>query len=307
MTDLSISIITANKKLVLDCLKSIYETTGELSFEIYVVINNPGISGDIEAAIQSSFPAVKLIINPEEKGFTHNNNMVIKKCAGKYILLLNDDTIILDGALKKMVRYMENYPETGILGCKILNPDGSLQWSCGKSFNHKFEYFKAGLLRTLLAPLVGDQFFNTTQEVSWVTGACLMARAEAVKKIGLMDENIYMYFDDGDWCYRIIWGGWKVVYYHDAEIIHYRSQSSKSILARTTSFYYKSRLYFFWKHYSSFVLHSVKILTLLDVILRYVRTLIFQSDHAQKRELLDTYLKMIRMVLSFNGNKYSLS
>jgi GT2 family glycosyltransferase len=307
VTDLSISIITANKKLVLDCLKSIYETTGELSFDIYVVINNPRVSGDIETAIKGRFPAVKLIINREEKGFTQNNNMVMKKCAGKYILLLNDDTIIRDDTLEKMVRYMEDHPVVGILGCKILNPDGSLQWSCGKSFNHKFEYFKAGLLRTLLAPLVRDQFFNTTQEVSWVTGACLMARAEAVKKVGLMDENIYMYFDDGDWCYRIIRGGWKVVYYYDAEIIHYRSQTSKSILARTTTFYYRSRLYFFWKHYNSFVLHSVKILTLLDIVLRYVRTLIFQSDHTQKRELLDAYQKMIRMVLSFKDNKYGLS
>lgn len=284
--------------MVLDCLKSIYETTKELTFEIFVVINHHPTSDDIEAAIRNNFPDVELIINREEKGFSYNHNMVIKNCKGKYILILNDDTLIMDGALDKMVNYMENHAEAGILGCKILNPDGTLQWSCGKSFNHKFEYFKAGLLRTLLAPLISDQFFKTTQEVSWVTGACLMARAEAVGKAGLMDEKIYMYFEDGDWCYRIIQAGLKVVYYSDAEIIHYRSQTSKSIPARTTTFYYQSRLYFFSKHYSPFVILLVRILTVFDVIFNYMKTLILRPSH-QKKELLGAYLGAIKLALAY--------
>jgi hypothetical protein len=295
--DLSISIITIDNKLILDCLQSIYSTIRGISFEIFVVINAAPDSDRIESSILSHFPDVNIIVNSREMGFTHNHNMVMRNCKGKYILLLNDDTLILENAINNMVDYMNNHPDVGVLGCKILNPDRTPQWSCGKSFHYKFEYFKAGLLRTLLSPLVHDQFFNTTQEVNWVTGACMMARTEMAVQVGLMDESIYMYFDDGDWCFRMIRAGWKIVYFNDAEIIHLRSQTSKKIPAKTARYYFMSRLYFFSKHYSPLVLFLVRMLTVIDAVVQYFKMVIISPVHRNK-EVFYAYLDGIRLALS---------
>jgi hypothetical protein len=300
MIDLTISIATANnKRLILDCLRSIYETTKELGFEIYVVVNNS--SDGSEEAIQESFPEVKLIINQEKLGFTHNHNTVIRKSKGKYVLVLNDDTIILDGALDKMVHFMEGHPEVGILGCKILNSDGSLQWSCGKGSSHKFEYFKSGVLKPLM-PFFRDRHFEYTQEVSWVTGACLLVRSEAIRAIGGFDENIIIYWEDGDWCYRMIRAGWKVVFYPDASIIHYFGQTRKQYLARDMYIIYQSRLYFFSKHYSRSILYFVKMLTVLEILLRYMGASISAQNSrgrgSEGNELRFAYKQAIKLALA---------
>jgi len=303
MKELTISIVTANnKKIILDCLRSIYGTAKGLKLEVYVVINNS--SDDSEAAIKKNFPNVKLIINQKKLGFTHNHNTVIKKAKGKYILVLNDDTVILDGALEKMVEYMEAFPSVGILGCKILNSDGSLQWSCGKSFNHKFEYFKAGVLISIL-PFLQKQNIKNTKGVSWVTGACLLVRSEAVRDVGLFDEKIIIYYEDGDWCYRMIQAGWKVIFYPQAEIIHYHGQTRKKHLARDTFIIYLSRLYFFSKHYSYITQQLVRLFTITEVIVRYMKTLLFSyalaGQRDQRDELLGAYRLVIRLAMTKNS------
>lgn len=295
MITLTISIVTANnKKLALDCLRSIYETTEGISTEIYVVINNS--SDDSEEAIKQTFPEVYLIINDRKLGFTHNHNTVMRRAKGKYVLVLNDDTVILEGALKKMVDFMEASPDIGVLGCKILNPEKSLQWSTGKSFNDKLEYFKAGVLYSLI-PFFPKQHFNITKDVSWVTGACFMARSQAIREVGLFDESIVIYFEDADLCYRMIKAGWRVVFYHQAKIIHYHGQTRKQYLARDTFILYQSRLYFFSKHYSCITYHLVRMLTILEVILRYMKTSLHNSasQRAQRQELLGAYRQVIRL------------
>ncbi len=306
MTDLSISIVTIDRALVLDCLKSIYETVKSVTFEIHVVVNHLPAANDIESAIRADFPMVKLIINREETGFTHNHNKVIRECSGRYILILNDDTVMLGGALDRMVRYMDDHPQVGVLGCTIRNPDGSLQWSCGKSFNNTFEHFRSGVLRTLLSPLVRDQFYKETQEVTWVTGACLLARSEAIGRVGLFDENISMYFEDGDWCYRMILAGWKVVYYTEAEIIHYRSQTSKKHPAKTVIFYYESRLYFFFKHYGSCILQIIRLLTLADIMLLWLRETVSPS-RPSRQEMKCAYRHVIKMLRLYDAGRFKRS
>lgn len=302
---LTISLVTANNKhLIMDCLRSIHEGTKDLNLEIYVVINHS--ADDSQEAIQKSFPEVKLIVNQEKMGFTHNHNMVISRSRGKYILVLNDDTLILDGALNKMVDFMEGHPEIGILGCRILNSDGSLQWSCGKSFSHKFEFFKAGVLRSFM-PFLNYGHPKNTQEVSWVTGACLLVRAEAARSVGLLDENIVIYFEDGDWCYRMIRAGWKVVFYPDASIIHYFGQTRKQYLARDIFIIYQSRLYFFSKHYNRYTFYLVRMLTILEIFLRYMRTLAptyFSRERRREgKELRIAYKRVIKLALNPNSSQ----
>lgn len=305
MIDLTVSLVTAdNKKLILDCLQSVYETTTGLQTEVYVVINDS--LDDSEEAIRNAFPEVRLIVNREKLGFTHNHNVVMRRSKGKYILVLNDDTVMLDNAIKKMVDYMETSPRVGILGCKILNADRSLQWSCGSSYSHKFEYFKAGVLNALV-PFLPRRHFRSTKEVSWVAGACFMVRAQAVSNTGPFDENIIIYYDDTDLCYRMIKAGWKVVFYPDAEIIHYHGQTRKKHFARDLFIIYQSRLYFFSKHYSRFVCHMLRIATIAEMALRYIRTLIFHNhatnQNAGKRELLNTYKRVCEMTIGSYGGK----
>lgn len=300
MIDLTISLVTANnKKLILDCLRSIYENTEGLNLEIYVVVN--ASSDDSEQAIREQFPQVKLIVNEVQMGFTHNHNMVMRKGKGKYFLVLNDDTVILDGAPKKMVDFMERSDDVGVVGCRILNADKSLQWSCGKTFSDKFEFFKSGVLRPFF-PSLPVRHFRTTTEVAWVTGACLLARALAVREVGLLDENIVIYFEDGDWCYRMNSAGWKVVFYPEAKIIHYRGQTRKHQMVRDLFIINQSKLYFFKKHYSGVVQLLVRFLIVTEALLRYAKDTVLSFCSAEKRAqasgLCRTHKRVIRMAFT---------
>ncbi len=289
MIPLTISIVTANNKnLIIDCLRSIYKTGDDLSFETYVVINDS--SDDSEEAIREGFPMVKLIINEKKLAFTYNHNMVMKKGKGKYYLILNDDTVILDNALKKMVDFMKESADVGILGCKILNPDGSRQWSCGKSFSHKFEHFKTGVLQAIL-PLLRDKNFDKTQEVCWTTGACLMVRSEALSDVGLFDENLIIYYEDADWCWRMVKAGWKVIFFPHAEIIHYLGKTREKHLFRDLNIIYQSRFYFFRKHYGHPIRILVKCLTIIELILRYFRCMVVYVFKREQRPKMEESLK----------------
>lgn len=299
MPDLTISLVTSNnKKLILSCLRSIYDNTRDLDFETYVVLN--ASTDDSHEALKEEFPQANLIINDEKLGFTHNHNMVMRRGKGRYFLVLNDDTEILGDALKKMVDLMDASEDVGILGCKILNADKTLQWSSGKSFSHKFEYFRSGVLRSLL-PFLPVQHFKGTKQVSWVTGACLMARAEAVRQVGFFDENIIIYYEDGDWCYRMNKAGWKVVFYHEAEIIHYHGQTRKHNLARDVFIIYQSRLYFFTKHYSKPTQFLVRFFAIIEILLHYLKDLILSvfssEDKAKLNQLTETYKRGMLMFL----------
>lgn len=298
MPDLSISIVTADRRLIIPCLQSIHDTTRNLTFEIYVAVNDPKTAGSIEAAILTRFPDTQVVINREAEGFSRSNNRLLRRCRGRYLLLLNDDTVVLPGALEHMVECMDARPEVGAMGCKLLNPDGSPQWSCGRSAVHKLEYFRSGVLRTLLSPLVRDQFFDSVQEVSWVTGACMMVRAEAIGSVGLLDENFYMYYEDGEWCYRIIKAGWKVLYCPQAEVIHYRGQTSRNAPAKTVLSYYESRLYFFSKHFSSATCFIVRTLTICDAILSYFKA-VGRKPANRNIAVLRAYIAAIRLAVSY--------
>jgi GT2 family glycosyltransferase len=300
MPTLTISLVTANnRKLILDCLQSIYENIGGLDLETFVVIN--ASSDDSAAVIAQRFPQVKLIVNSEKLGFTHNHNMVMRQAQGRYLLVLNDDTVILADALQKMVAFMDATPNVGILGCRIRYGDGSLQWSCGRSISHKFEFFKAGVLQSLI-PFWPVRHFRTTREVTWVTGACLLARAEAVRQVGLLDENIVIYFEDGDWCFRMLQAGWKVVFYPEAEIIHFHGQTRKQYLARDLFIIYQSKLYFFRKHYGRGAQVLVRLLTFVEVALRYAKMSLLShcsvSVRTQAHTVGLTYRRVLRLALT---------
>ena len=301
MTSLTVSIVTANnRKLICDCLESIYATLEGLSCEVFVVIN--ASRDDSETVIRERFPMTNLIVNQERRGFTYNHNQVMRRAGGKYVLILNDDTLMRPGALRKMVDFMDRSPGTGLLGPRILNPDLSLQWSAGRGITHKYEYFTAAVLKNILPFLIRERHYHQTLEVSWLTGACLLARAEALEKVGLFDENIVIYFEDGDLCYRMIRAGWKVVFYPDAEIIHYLGQTRRQHLARDLEIIFQSGCYFFDKHYSFPSAMVIRGFMLLWAVSRYGVNLFHPARRDSER--LGAYGRAIRLLLGSSEQRY---
>jgi len=254
---LSIVIVNYNAGHYLEnCLKSIYAETKQIPFDIWIVDNN---SKDASVSmIRRNFPLVNLIEKKENAGFARANNDAIRKCTGDYVLLLNPDTLILENAIDKMVKFMEENPRTGIAGCKVLNEDGTLQLACRRSIpTPGVAFFRLTGLSRLFPNSKGMAKYNLTylnpnqaNEVDAVSGAFLMIRRQVVDKIGKLDERFFMYGEELDWCLRTKKAGWKVMYYPDAEIIHYKGECSKSNSRKAAFEFYRSMYLFHKKHFA---------------------------------------------------------
>jgi len=264
MIDLSICIVGDNHRSFLEpCLKSIYDQRHNIKYEVFVVDNNSS-DGSAEF-VESYFQEAYIIKNTKKFGFAKNNNQAILKSKGRYILLLNPDTIVLPNALERMVTFMDSCQEAGACGPKLLNPNGSLQYSC-----RTIPKFHTILIRrTPLRRIFSDQKFNkeffmidwdhnSIKNVDWVLGACLLVRKEVIKKVGLLDENYPLYVEDADWCYRIRKAGWKIYYYPDAEVVHHLLQETyKKFFTKKTLLHYKGYFRFLKKHWKSLLANNI--------------------------------------------------
>jgi len=251
--DLSVSIInTDNHDLLRECLKSIFEGTREVSLEV-LVIENASMDGSGEM-VEREFPQVRLIRNKSRLRFCANHNQVLRIAEGRIILILNEDTIIPPGSFDKVVAYMEAHPDAGAVGVTIRNPDGSLQYSYARF---------PSLFSTTLLALSLNRFFQdghypfhrltsdlSPREVDWTNGACLAVRREILNAVGLLDEDLLIYGEETDWCYRIRKAGWKVHYLPDVSIYHYQGKSTSQDRPRRRFRINRSALYFFRKHYT---------------------------------------------------------
>ncbi len=233
--DLSIIIVNWNTKdITCDCLRSIYEQTAALEFEV-IVVDNASADGSVEQ-IRNDFPAVQLIANPDNRGFAAANNQGMAAARGRYLLLLNSDTIVLERALEKAVAFADSRPDAGIIGCRVLNPDMSLQRSC---------FMFPSLLNMTIAAAYLNKFFpghrfwgrermtwwqyNEERAVEVVMGAFMLVRRETYEQIGGMDEAFFMYGEETDWCWRSRRAGWQVLFMPEARIIHLGGQSSRQV------------------------------------------------------------------------------
>lgn len=273
MIDLSIIIVSWNvKKLLKDCLKSIYQNYDNLNIEVFVS-DNASTDGTMEM-VRQKFPQVKYIQNEGNIGFTKANNRAFEVAAGKYILFLNPDTVVKPKALSRMVKFIEEDPKCGALGPRLLNPDGTLQLSCRTFPTFKTQLFSTLFLDVLFpkSRLFGKHMMSywkhdELKEVDQPMGSALLVRKDILDKIGAFDENIIFWYDEVDLCYRIKKAGWKIFFVPDAEIIHYGGQGFKQWKGLRASLWgayiwRKSRNYFFKKHYGGW---TVPILILLDL------------------------------------------
>jgi GT2 family glycosyltransferase len=232
MKSISIVILTWNcKKYIEECLDSLHAFRRRPDAEV-IVVDNASSDGTPEL-VQDSYPEVILIRSSANLGFTKGSNLGIRRAAGKYLCLINPDVRVLDGCIEKMSAYMERNPQVGLLGPRMLNAHGQSDRS----------YMGTPTLWNMLCrALALDKMFpkckyfsgflmfyfdrNRVAEVDILNGWFWMARSAAVEQIGLLDEDLFMYADDLDWSQRFRNAGWRVVYFPEAESIHYGGASS---------------------------------------------------------------------------------
>ena len=231
MLDLSICIVNWNTEAVLEgCLRSVYQQTRGISYEIFVV-DNASKDGSVEM-VRTLFPSVHLIVNLENRGFAAANNQVIPLAKGRYILFLNPDTLIHDGAPNTMIQFMERHPEAGAVGCKLLNEDGSVQPSIRRFPSFSVALIESTILRRV--PFLRRKIkdfklegfsFDKAEEVDAVCGAALLVRKDVLDGVGLMDEAYFMFIEEMDLCHRIKAKGHKVYFAPEAHITHLGGES----------------------------------------------------------------------------------
>lgn len=299
---LSIIIVSYNtKELLIGCLSSIFDSLENVDFEIIVVDNNSKDGSTKE--VQNHFPQVRLIENQNNKGFAAANNQALKLMRGKYVLLLNPDTLVVNSSLTKMVEFIEENKRTGIVGCKILNPDGSLQASAfplptlkdlilsGFAASWKFwgRYIQRYPSRHYLP--------QKPVRVGWVSGACLMIRKKTIDEIGLLDENFFLFSEDVDWCIRASRKGWAVVFYPEATIIHYGGQSAQKNLALKIASFYQKRFYFGKKHFGKLALLTLKLISFFELIGKGLIVGIFlKMDSKERQARLKGYKQAFKLI-----------
>jgi GT2 family glycosyltransferase len=252
--DLSILIVNYNtRELLRTCLESIIAETLGINYEIVVIDNNSN-DGSREL-LQQKFPSVRTIYNEGNKGFAAANNQGIKIAKGRYILLLNSDTKVLAGAIQSTLKFMDAHAVSSIVGCKLLNADGSLQPSL-MSFPSVWNLFTESFFLYLIfrrTKLFGGYHmthfkYDTVCPVDVVKGAFMMIRRELFERIGLFDESYFMYTEETDFCYRAKAAGAGIFYYPSAAIIHYGGGSVKNI-ERLLEQYHSTQVYFLRKNF----------------------------------------------------------
>lgn len=289
--DVSIIVVAWNiKKFVYDCLSSVYEVTKEVSFEV-IYVDNASQDGSVEM-VRNEFPEVKIIENVENKGFSKANNQAIEIARGRYILLLNSDTIVLDDAIAKTVEFADEHPDTAVVGCKVLNPDNTLQNTCFM-YPSNLNLFLAATYLYKIFPrsrFFGREFmtwwsFNDVREVEGVCGCFSLVRRSAIDQVGLMNERFFFYGEDIDWCYRFKKAGWKVMFTPSGKIIHYGGQNSKLMAQTFRCQLQGSKLFFMRLHRSRFTFPLACFLSALFFIFRIPYWLAVYVFFDDKRKL----------------------
>jgi len=284
MLDLSIIIVSYNTKdLLKQCLDSIYGKVQDISFEIFVVDNNS--QDGSPKMVKNLFPKVKLIENKENKGFASANNLAIKKSKGRYVLLLNSDTIVLPGSLSRMKQFMDETPRAGATGCKLINPDGSLQ-----SFGRGLKRIRGKGVR----------------EVDWVEAACFMVRQRVIDEIGLMDENFFFYSEDMDWCRRMRLAGWKIFCISRAKVIHYGRGSTRKWDSKIVTEAYKSGYYYARKHFGIVIAIIYRMVALIEVLSKLTlwSLVYFIRGGKEFADKISTYLNIVRITCGLGKGYY---
>lgn len=315
--DLSIIIVNWNGARVLEnCLESIDRNRAGLKLEIILVDNNS--SDESLLLVKEKYPWVRLLKNCSNLGFARATNKGLRLATSPYLLLLNNDTEVMPGALPALLSYLKKNGEVGAVGAMAVNPDGSPQLSYGF-----FPTFYTLLVRYLLChetpqdaiflkqinlfqPGITDKAMKLgcvpeqceyPEDVDYVSGACLMTRREVLEKVGYLDEDFFAYFEDTDWCLRVKQAGLKVVFCPYGRIIHHVSTSFKAT-GQKESFFLRSMLIYVTKHFGREV--AVEARRWLEKIFRnkeiYFNRLACQNGNSYYQDVADYYRALTRVL-----------
>ena len=251
---LSIIIISWNvKNDLIRCLKSLYENQPSNTFEV-IVVDNASTDGTVEAA-KSNFPEVVIVTNSENRGFAAANNQGIEKSQSQYVLLLNPDTLVHSDSLNILVDFMDKNKDVGVCGPQLLNEDGTIQPSVRRFPTFRGALYRHTALRYLRIFrneykkwLMKNFDHKTEMDVDQVMGAALMVKRSITDRIGTMDEQFFMYYEEVDLCYRVKQAGWRVVFVPAAVITHLGGQSAGQIPVKKQIVAITSLIKFFRKH-----------------------------------------------------------
>lgn len=268
--ELSIIITVYGKTDLLElCIRSIQEKIGnEIDYEI--IVSSSATEESAYDLMREQFPRMTFLPHKENKGFGFVANQGIKNAKGKYLFIINHDIIIKDRAIQKLLVYIKNNKNVGLVGPRLINFDGSIQNSAFKFYNWKtilyrrtflgrFTFAKKQLNKFLLKDKIKKE---RLLEVDWIMGSAIMTSAKAVQKVGLFDLNFFMYFEDVDWCWRFWQAGYKVIYNPTVKVAHYhgKASSNKNVLQallsnKYTRIHIGSALKFFKKHFREKIPH----------------------------------------------------
>ncbi len=251
--DVSIVITTYNvRDLLAECLESVYRSRGLAAFEVFVV-DNDSVDGTPEM-IRERFPQVRLFVNDENLGFARANNRAIREASGRYLLILNPDTRIRENTLAHMVEVMDERPEVGLAGVKLVRPDGDMDQACRRSFPTplnavgKFLRLDRVFPKTFGAYNLAWKDPDGDYEVDAVVGAFMFMRREVIDDVGLLDESFFMYGEDLDWCWRIKRRQWKVLYLGSQEVLHVKGASTRQNPLDMNTHFHRAMFIFHNKH-----------------------------------------------------------
>ncbi|MCY2964369.1 MAG: glycosyltransferase family 2 protein [Planctomycetota bacterium] len=230
--DLSIIIVSWNtREVTRDCLKSVFANLGQLKTEVFLV-DNASSDGSAEM-VAEEFPQAQLIANTKNCGFAAANNQAIRLATGKYVLLLNPDTLVKGEVLTASFNYCEQHPEVGVMACRVLNGDGTVQLTCGRhpSLLNLF-LLSSGLFRLRWPKFCGryqmlDWKRDCEMDVETVTGCYMFVSRKALDEVGMLDESFFCYGEETDWCLRFTKAGWIMRFAPVGEIVHFGSLSSR--------------------------------------------------------------------------------
>jgi GT2 family glycosyltransferase len=273
--DISVIIVGWNAKHYLElCLDSLTKAPPRRSMEV-LVVDNASTDGSVEM-IQEKFPWVKLIKSAENLGFSRGNNVAIRQCQGRYLALVNPDVIVFPGCLDALANFLDENPKVGNIGPRVLNPDMSLQSTCRRFPTLWNNFCSASGLSARFKNsrlFAGEHMFyfphDRTLAVDVLVGCFSVIRREAFDSVGLLDECLFMYGDDVDWCRRARNAGWQVVFYPGAQAVHDRGKITAPYPVRFAVAQQRSVLHYWTKHHSLWGVLGIRSIMLFHHLLRY--------------------------------------
>jgi GT2 family glycosyltransferase len=255
--DLSVIIVSYNVRYFLEqCLHSVRRASENIDYEVFVIDNNSS-DGSCQM-VETGFPEVRLIKNHVNRGYSAANNQALKMASGRYLLLLNPDTIVNENTFHNCIKFMDSHPDAGAAGVRMINGEGKFLPESKRALPTPGTAFfkmsglaylfpKSGFFNRYYLGQIDESVISKTEVVA---GAFMFLRAEAVRKTGYLDEDFFMFGEDIDYSYRLLKAGYNNYYYPDAEIVHFKGESTKKENIRAVKYFYRAMSVYVRKHYS---------------------------------------------------------